>query len=108
VPVALLDVIIGVLGTLGRVVPALAAKAELARIGRYYATELLWDPAAGRHAGATSVPSETLLDHYAQLVGEAMPSTTRCLSTVAPCWHLVTVQRHRHRRCVPVVSVMHP
>ncbi|MCC0807645.1 hypothetical protein FPV16_15640 [Methylobacterium sp. W2] len=39
VPVVMLDVIIAVLATLGRLVPALAAKAELARIGRYYATE---------------------------------------------------------------------
>lgn len=37
VPVGLLDVIIGVLGAAGRVLPKLAEKAELARIGRYYA-----------------------------------------------------------------------
>jgi divinyl chlorophyllide a 8-vinyl-reductase len=50
VPVGLLDAIIAVLSALGRVFPALAAKAELARIGRYYATEsmLVWDPAARR------------------------------------------------------------
>ena len=76
VPVALLDTIVGVLAALGRVIPPLAAKAEFARIGRYYATEsmLVWDPVAGRYdAGATpSFGSETLLDHYAQLVrGEA-------------------------------------
>ncbi len=48
---ALLDAIITVLGTLGRWLPALAAKAELARIGRYYATEsmLVLDPATGRY-----------------------------------------------------------
>ena len=46
VPVAMLDGIIAVLTTLGRLIPALAAKAELARIGRYYATEsmLVLDP----------------------------------------------------------------
>jgi divinyl chlorophyllide a 8-vinyl-reductase len=76
VPVALLDGIIGVLGTLGHAVPALAAKAELARIGRYYATEsmLVLDPANGRYsAEATpSTGSETLFDYYAALVrGEA-------------------------------------
>jgi len=38
VPVALLDTIIAVLGPLGRVLPPLAEKAALARIGRYYAT----------------------------------------------------------------------
>ena len=44
VPVALLDVIIRVLQTLAWIIPPLAAKAELARIGRYYATEsmLVW------------------------------------------------------------------
>jgi divinyl chlorophyllide a 8-vinyl-reductase len=78
VPLALLDAIIGVLGTLGRVVPPLAAKAELARIGRYYATEsmLVWDAAAGRYdASATpSTGTETLFDYYAALVaGAAAP-----------------------------------
>ena len=72
VPVALLDVIIGVLATLGRVVPALAAKAELARIGRYYATEsmLVLDPATGRYdaAATPSTGGDTLFDHYARLV----------------------------------------
>jgi len=38
VPVALLDTIVWTLGGLGRAVPTLAEKAELARIGRYYAT----------------------------------------------------------------------
>ncbi|MBU6373727.1 MAG: NAD(P)H-binding protein [Alphaproteobacteria bacterium] len=71
-PVALLDGIIGVLSTLGAVVPALRARAELARIGRYYATEsmLVWDEAAGRYdADATpSTGTETLAAHYARLI----------------------------------------
>ena len=76
VPVALLDFVIAVLAALGRLVPALSAKAELARIGRYYATEsmLVLDPATGQYdASATpSTGSETLFDHYARLVrGEA-------------------------------------
>jgi divinyl chlorophyllide a 8-vinyl-reductase len=76
VPVAMLDVIAGTLGALGRVSPALAAKADLARIGRYYATEsmLVLDPATGRYdADATpSFGTETLFDYYARLVaGEA-------------------------------------
>lgn len=76
VPVAILDGIIGVLGALGRVIPPLAAKAELARIGRYYATEsmLVWDPAAGRYdADATpSTGTETLADYQSKLLrGEA-------------------------------------
>ena len=78
VPVAMLDAIIGVLGTAGRVMPALAAKAELARIGRYYATEsmLVLDPATGRYdaAATPSTGTETLFDFYAQLVsGAAAP-----------------------------------
>jgi divinyl chlorophyllide a 8-vinyl-reductase len=78
VPVALLDGIAGALGVAGRVVPALAAKAELARIGRYYATEsmLVLDPATGRYdaAATPSTGSETLFDYYARVVrGEAAP-----------------------------------
>jgi divinyl chlorophyllide a 8-vinyl-reductase len=79
VPVGLLDAIVAVLGTLGRVVPALAAKAELARIGRYYATEsmLVMDPVTGRYdADATpSTGSQTLFDFYERVVtqGERAP-----------------------------------
>ena len=76
VPVALMDAIIAILGAAGRVLPPLAAKAELARIGRYYATEsmLVLDPASGRYS-AQATPStgtQTLFDHYAALLrGEA-------------------------------------
>lgn len=77
VPVALLDGIVAILTILGRGWPTLAAKAELARIGRYYATEsmLMLDPATGRYdAQATpSTGSETLFDYYARVIrGEAM------------------------------------
>jgi divinyl chlorophyllide a 8-vinyl-reductase len=72
VPVALLDVVIGMLGAAGHLVPALADKAELARIGRYYATEsmLVLDPATGRYdaAATPSTGTQTLFDHYARLV----------------------------------------
>jgi divinyl chlorophyllide a 8-vinyl-reductase len=72
VPVALLDVIIFVLSVLGRVLPALADKAELARIGRYYATEsmLVWDAQSERYdaAATLSTGTETLFDYYAYLV----------------------------------------
>ena len=76
VPVGLLDTIIATLGTLGLVLPRLADKAELARIGRYYATEsmLVWDATAGRYdaAATPSTGHETLFDFYARLVkGEA-------------------------------------
>jgi len=78
VPVGMLDAIIAVLGTLGRVIPALADKAELARIGRYYATEsmLVWNPETRRYdADATpSTGTDTLFDFYASLVsGAAVP-----------------------------------
>jgi divinyl chlorophyllide a 8-vinyl-reductase len=72
VPVALLDGIVAILATLGRFVPALSGKAELARIGRYYATEsmLVLDTATGRYdaAATRSTGSETLFDYYALLV----------------------------------------
>lgn len=78
VPVGLLDTIIAVLGTAGRLVPALADKAELARIGRYYATEsmLVLDPATGQYdaAATPSTGSQTLFDFYAEVVsGAAAP-----------------------------------
>ena len=78
VPVALLDAIIAVLGTAGRVLPTWAAKAELARIGRYYATEsmLVLDPATGRYSAAAtpSTGSQTLFDFYAaQIQGGSAP-----------------------------------
>lgn len=68
VPLGLLDTIAGLLGLAGKVIPSLATKAELARIGRYYASEsmLVLDPATGRYdADATpSTGSDTLFDHY--------------------------------------------
>jgi divinyl chlorophyllide a 8-vinyl-reductase len=72
VPIRLLDLIIGVLSALGRLVPPLTAKAELARIGRYYATEsmLVWDAVAKRYdaAATPSFGTETLAAHYARLL----------------------------------------
>lgn len=72
VPVTLLDRIVWLLDVLGRFSPALAGKAELARIGRYYATEsmLVLNPVTGLYdADATpSTGSETLFDFYARLI----------------------------------------
>lgn len=72
VPVGLLDGIIGVLGAMGRVSPRLRDKAELARIGRYYATEsmLVLDPLTGRYAAEATPETgiETLFDFYAKLL----------------------------------------
>jgi len=71
-PVALLDVVIAVLSLLGRVSAKLAEKAELARIGRYYATEsmLVLNPETGLYdaAATPSTGSETLFDFYASLI----------------------------------------
>ena len=72
VPIGLLDTVAWTLSALGRAVPRLAEKAELARIGRYYATEsmLVLDPATGRYdAEATpSTGSATLFEFYARLI----------------------------------------
>ncbi|WP_293903891.1 NAD(P)H-binding protein [Phenylobacterium sp.] len=77
-PVALLDIVIGGLGALGRFAPSLADKAELARIGRYYATEsmLVLDPQTGRYdaAATPSTGTQTLFDFYrAVLAGADAP-----------------------------------
>ena len=80
-PVALLDVIVGVLSILGRVSPPLARKAELARIGRYYATEsmLVLDPATGRYdaAATPSTGTRTLWEFYAEIIAGAPPPELR-------------------------------
>ncbi len=72
VPVRLMDIIIAMLTMLGRVSRRLRDKAELARIGRYYATEsmLVLDQETGRYDAqmTPSTGTATLLDHYARLV----------------------------------------
>jgi divinyl chlorophyllide a 8-vinyl-reductase len=75
VPVALFDVIIAVLSIAARLKPSLAAKAELARIGRYYATEsmLVLDPETGNYS-AEATPetgTKTLFDHYTAVLNGA-------------------------------------
>lgn len=76
VPVAMFTVAIAILAPLSKVIPALAAKAEFARIGRYYATEsmLLWDSARGVYdADATpSTGTDSLRQHYARVLDEGM------------------------------------
>lgn len=75
VPVAMFDVAAAALSALGRMSPGLAAKAELARIGRYYATEsmLVWDAENGRYdaAATPSFGQDTLREHYAAIVSGA-------------------------------------
>ena len=72
VPVLLLDIIIFVLAAVGRVSTRLADKAELARIGRYYATEsmLVINPATGGYDASLTpaTGSDTLTDFYGQLL----------------------------------------
>ena len=72
VPVALMDGIIAMLSALGRLSPKLAEKANLARIGRYYATEsmLVLNPATGQYeADATpEFGTDRLADHYAAML----------------------------------------
>ena len=71
VPVAMMSAIIAGLTPFGVLSKTLATKAELARIGLYYATEgmLVWGAAQGRYdAEATSeFGSDTLADHYRRL-----------------------------------------
>ena len=72
VPLGTIDLARLALDGLGRVSPRWAAKAELARIARYYATEsmLVLDPLSGRYdaAATPSTGSETLFDFYAALL----------------------------------------
>jgi divinyl chlorophyllide a 8-vinyl-reductase len=76
VPVAMLHAVVAVLRACSRLVgpvwPALAAKAELATIGRYYATEsmLVWDAQRARYdeAATPSTGADTLREHHAALL----------------------------------------
>jgi divinyl chlorophyllide a 8-vinyl-reductase len=78
VPVGLMDVIIGALNVVGKLFPAVAGKAEFARIGRYYATEsmLVWDAGANRY-DAELTPTygkQTLFEAYDRWAnGQATP-----------------------------------
>ena len=72
VPLVMLDCIVGALGLVAHVAPPLAEKAELARIGRYYATEsMLWlNPETGFYdaAATPSTGAETLFDYYTSVI----------------------------------------
>ncbi len=72
VPLVMMDAIIGGLTAGGLVIPRLRAKAELGRIGRYYATEsmLVIDPATGLYdASATpETGQDRLFDHYEDVI----------------------------------------
>lgn len=72
----LFDVAESVLSSLSRLMPTLAAKAEFARIGRYYATEsmLVWNEATQRYdAEATpSYGSDTLHAFYRRVLEQGL------------------------------------
>lgn len=76
VPVGFLDGIIAVLSILGYLSPKMHDKAELARIGRYYATEsmLVLNPVTGKYdaAATPSAGADRLVDHYARLLRGAV------------------------------------
>ena len=69
-PVGVMDAIIGALSLGGRLVPSLRAKADFARIGRYYATEsmLVWDGTRYDPDATPEYGTDTLRDHYAALL----------------------------------------
>jgi divinyl chlorophyllide a 8-vinyl-reductase len=70
-PLAIMDTAVAVLGALSPLSQKLRAKAEFAKIGRYYATEsmLVWDEAAQRYdAEATpETGTQTLFEFYSRL-----------------------------------------
>ena len=76
VPVAVFDAALALLTPLAKLSPRFAAKAELARIGRYYATEsmLLWNERKGEYdADATpGYGEETLRDFYVRVLEEGL------------------------------------
>ena len=72
VPLAMLHTIRGGLRMAGLISPAAARKAQLARIGLYYATEsmLHWDADLGRYdaAATPSTGTQSLADHFRALL----------------------------------------
>lgn len=72
VPIGLMSVIISILSILGSIIPSLKEKAELAKIGRYYATEsmLVLNPLTGQYDEklTPSTGSQTLFEFYEELV----------------------------------------
>ncbi len=76
VPTAMFTVVSTLLNPLAKIFPGLAAKAEFARIGHYYATEsmLVWDAERACYdADATPGTGQiTLRDHYARVLREGM------------------------------------
>jgi divinyl chlorophyllide a 8-vinyl-reductase len=72
VPLGLMGAIVATLSLMGHLVPGLRAKAELARIGRYYASEsmLVLNPVTGLYdeKATPSWGTQTLSEHYASVI----------------------------------------
>lgn len=72
VPISLMSFIITTLSILGSIIPSLKDKAELAKIGRYYATEsmLVLNPVTGQYDEklTPSTGTQTLFEFYKELV----------------------------------------
>jgi divinyl chlorophyllide a 8-vinyl-reductase len=72
VPVRMMDAIIGALSVGGAVAPRLRDKADLARIGRYYATQsmLVWNEETGAYSAEDTPETgqDTLFDFYERLI----------------------------------------
>jgi divinyl chlorophyllide a 8-vinyl-reductase len=73
-PVWVLTVIVRTLGAIGLVWPSVRKKAELARIGHYYATEsmLILNPQTGLYdeANTPSCGHQTLFEYYARVIAK--------------------------------------
>ena len=69
-----------ILGTIATIFPPLAARAEYAKIGHYYATEsmLVFDPETESYRAdlTPSTGTRTLFDHYRDLVQSSAKSTS--------------------------------
>ncbi len=76
VPISLMNVIITTLSLLGSIIPGLKDKAELAKIGRYYATEsmLVLNPLTGQYDEklTPSAGTQTLFEFYEELVSSKL------------------------------------
>jgi len=72
VPVSIMSAVATCLGVMGKLVPPLKVKAELARIGYYYATEsmLLLDPQTGRYDSAATpeTGTDSLFEYYQRVI----------------------------------------
>jgi len=80
VPASLLSTAAALLSVPAKLLPPLAARAELARIGHYYATEsmLLLDPETGRYdADATSETAKDTLQAYYRRVIDGLEQVER-------------------------------